>query len=570
MMAATTEGYRLRPYQEAAAAAVLDGLAQGRRRVVLSLPTGAGKTATAATLARRLGWPVLWLAHRDELIRQAADAFRRAWPEARIGIVQADRDEPDADVVVASIQSLHPRRLQRWAPARFGLVVIDEAQHAPAPSYRAVLDRLTPRLLLGLTATPFRADRASLATVFPDGVAYAYGLREAIRDGWLVDIRAYRVAGPADLDAVPTRAGDLAAGDLERAVNTTDRNALLVAAYRQHADGRRALAFAAGVAHAHALAAAFRSAGIPAEAVDGSMPLEDRRAVLARLRGGETRVVANAMLLTEGFDEPSVAAVLLARPTKSLALYTQMAGRGTRPAPGKADLVLIDVADNTRRHRLVTVRALLGLRRDPPAGASLGTVLDREDRITAAGEAWLAAALPHRVAAEAVVDLYADLAVTDRPEGADWRTVLAALDEVRQDPARYAEALEAARRRMGDPAGRATTRQQQRLRDFGWPEAETSGIAKWAAAWALDRHQQVLADWARQRRQAWARLWGLPAGALDVDRALWQLTPATDPQRRFLTRLGLPEDLRAGLTRGEASWLIDALRKGGTGHGSGA
>ena len=238
----------------------------------------------------------LWIVHRDELVRQAAETFSRIWSDAAIGIVKAAEDDYQAPVVIASVQSLNEKRLKRWNPDRFGTIIVDECHHAPSPSYRKILDYLRPDLLLGLTAAPFRTDKTSLGNIF-DRIVYSYSIQEGIRDGYLVDIHAFRVEGRADLDAVHTTAGDFNAGELSDALNTEPRNRLIVEAYQRHAAGTQAVAFTAGVQHAHDLAQMFRDADIPAEAVDGTIPMEQRRAVLARLKSGATQVVSNAAVL---------------------------------------------------------------------------------------------------------------------------------------------------------------------------------------------------------------------------------------------------------------------------------
>ncbi|PSR24423.1 MAG: restriction endonuclease subunit R, partial [Sulfobacillus benefaciens] len=158
--------------------------------------------------------------------------------------------------------------LSRWHPEQFGTVIVDECHHVAATSYQKILRYLQPELLLGLTATPYRTDKATLEGTF-DKIVFSYGIQDGIKDGYLVDIRAFRIRGQADLDAVHTQAGDFNAGELATALNTVPRNHLIIEAYQTHAAGTKAMAFTAGVQHAYDLAHAFQSAGIPAAAVDG-------------------------------------------------------------------------------------------------------------------------------------------------------------------------------------------------------------------------------------------------------------------------------------------------------------
>lgn len=370
----------LRPYQQDALAAIAASAAAGNPAPLVAHPTGTGKTVLFAELARRRGGRTFVLAHRDELIEQAVEKLETVWPGVDIGVCKAERDECGAQVVVASVQTLsREARLGRLGTV--DLLVTDEAHHAAAPSYGRIYDALTPALHLGVTATPFRNAKGDLRAVFPGGVTHSFTLLEAIRDGWLADLRALRVSTGTSLDAVGIRQGDLAPDELAAVVNTANRNELIARAYREHAADRRALAFTVNVAHAHALAAAFQAAGFAAEAVDGETPLDERRALLRRFREGTTQVVCNCGVLTEGYDEPSVTCIVLARPTASRLLFAQMVGRGTRPYPGKTDCLVLDVADATTRHHLVGLDALLGLATHRPQdGTWTAREADAEER----------------------------------------------------------------------------------------------------------------------------------------------------------------------------------------------
>jgi ATP-dependent helicase IRC3 len=351
----------LRPYQSEAIAAIEEAERVGIRRPLLGLPTGTGKTVIFSALIAKRGGRALVLAHRDELLTQATHKLRQVAPEARLGIVKAQADEVDAAVVVASVQTLaNPARLARLA-RRFETVVVDEAHHATADSYRRVLDHVggSP-LVLGVTATPERADGASLGEVW-EKVVYSRSLLEMIRAGYLADLRGLRVRLDVDLSRLRVSHGDFVDSEAAEVLTAADAPAHARAAYLEHAADRRALLFTPTVELAHEMAASFREGGVPAEAVDGLLPLDERRAILARLRSGETRVVANCAVLTEGFDEPSIDCIIVARPTRSHILYVQMVGRGTRTFPGKSDCLVVDLVGATERFDLLTLPRLFGL-----------------------------------------------------------------------------------------------------------------------------------------------------------------------------------------------------------------
>ena len=532
----------LRPEQEAALAAIFDGLAHGITKPVVSMATGTGKTVMFAELLRRRGGPALVLAHREELIQQAAATIRRVWPDAPVGIVRAREDDWTAPVVVGSIASLHPRRLRRWAPDRFATVIVDEAHHAMSKQYRHALTYLTPPLLLGVTATPFRSDRASLAQIF-DRVVYAFGIQDAIAAGTLVDLIAYQVRTRTNLDTVRVEAGDFLAGDLDRVLNTDERNSGIVAGYQAYTPGRRAVAFCAGVSQAEALAATFTHHGIPAAAVHGGLPDAERARRLAGLSAGDLPVVTSVGVLTEGWDEPRLESLLLARPTKSLALYTQMVGRVLRTAPGKRHGTLLDFVDATQRHRLVTVRDLFGLQRLPPSGASLTQAVSAEQADREAF-AELATRLLPSVDRTAVTDLFARFADTAIPPEVDWRDVL---DDL---PARHAH------RTPASPA------QVKALVAFGWPFDEAAALSARQAYEALTATLTTQQEWAAVRAPLWADLTAMPARALrDAYYSRpWHFQRPTPKQVAWCRHHGI--HLPAGCTAGEVSLLIDHHQRG--------
>ncbi|KAJ1719593.1 DEAD DEAH box helicase, partial [Coemansia erecta] len=386
--------HTLRPYQSECIEQTLAALARNVRRQAVSLPVGSGKTVVFANLLQRVPAPApamtktLVLAHRTELIAQAAGQIQRAAPHLHVAIDQGRLRAPlaTADVVVASVATLGrqgSRRLAAYEPQRFKCLIIDEAHHAAAPVYQRILDHFTranPALLVwGCSATLQRHDGLGLHRAF-DELVYARGFVQMIRDGWLCRLRAVSVRTSESLRHVRSRLGDFAADQLARAVNCPERNALVAQAYEKLAADRTCtLAFAVDVAHARALERLFAARLGPAQVgcVLGETPAVERARVLAGLASGTVRLVVSCGVLTEGTDIPSVDCVLLARPTRSAGLFQQMVGRGMRRAAGKRDCLVVDFVDALDGPLpQVTVPSLLGL--DPAVLLPRDTdVLDR-------------------------------------------------------------------------------------------------------------------------------------------------------------------------------------------------
>jgi len=383
----------LRPYQVEALEAIAAAERRDLQRVLEQLPTGCGKTVVFVHLIsdrRDLG-RALVLVHRDELVQQTLQKLHAVAPDLDVGVVKAERNDVEAHVVVASVQTLsRPSRLARLGGG-FATIIVDEAHHATANSYVAVLRHLGAwdddgPLTVGFTATPQRADGVGLGEVFEE-IVYRKRILEMVEDGYLCDLRALEVRLQADFRQLHTRAGDFVDRDSEELLLNANAPEHAVQAFVEHAAERKALLFTPTVRVAHAMAAAFRGAGIPAEAIDGAMPLDQRRAVLERLHEGDTRVVANCAVLVEGFDEPSIDAVIIARPTRSQGLYVQMIGRATRTYPGKDDALIIDLVGATNHHDLVTTASLFGLSRDEVERGSVAEAFAERRRVATALEA---------------------------------------------------------------------------------------------------------------------------------------------------------------------------------------
>lgn len=363
----------LRDYQSAAIDATRQAWARGVKRPAVVLPTGAGKTVVFAHMAAIMhprGVRTLVLAHRDELIEQAANKLRAVAPTLRVGIVKGTRREiRGRDVIVASVQSLAREvRRQELAAAGIRLVIIDEAHHAVANTYMNVLrdlgcfeaDPLRGAYALGVSATLGRSDRVALDQVWQE-VVYKRDVIEMIRDGYLVNAKGIRVrVDGLDLAAVKRRHGDYADGALAQAMEDALAPAAIARAYVEHAKDRQGIVFWPTVQMAYEGADAFAAEGISGAGIDGAMAVTDRRKVLADFARGDVQTVHNCMVLTEGFDAPWCSAVVIARPTSSAPLYVQMAGRGLRPHPGKTDALILDVVGVTGKHRLASVVDLAG------------------------------------------------------------------------------------------------------------------------------------------------------------------------------------------------------------------
>lgn len=368
----------LRDYQVKCKNSILTAIKDGTRRVLIVLATGTGKTvifSSIVPLVKANSKKTLILAHREELLTQAKEKIELTDPSLKVEIEQAEKtSEPDADVVVASVPTLGragSERIKKFNPEHFGLIVIDEAHHSVASTYMNILkyfgcveeDGSRPvgkkhPVVLGVTATPSRKDNVGLENIF-DELVFKYDIKDGIDNGWLADIRAYTIFTHENMD-VSVRAGDFAVGELSEAVNTPQRNNLVVQTYKRLSEGEKALCFAVDIEHAQMLTQTFLDDGIQAECVTGETSKEDREQILKDFQHGDLEVVVNCMVLTEGYDNPNIKNILFARPTTSQSLYIQMAGRGTRLAEGKDHVKFIDFVDNMAKHDIVSSSSLIG------------------------------------------------------------------------------------------------------------------------------------------------------------------------------------------------------------------
>jgi len=373
-----------RPYQRDAIQATLEAIRQGRETGCWIHPTGLGKTFGTVRLASLLNTRTLFLVHRDELAQQTLEEANKQLPHWRLGLVQGDRNEWNADFVVASIQSLSVARLQAAPLHRFPLAIADECHHAAAAIWKRTLDMIRgrDRFTLGVSATPERLDGQGLAEFFGSDPLHVVPLREAIQDGWLSRIRQIAVKTETDLNAVVREQGRMANGNLAKTVNTKERNRCLAEAWAREAKGRPTIGFGVDVAHAVGMAEALEAVGARCAVMHGAMGRDFRRECRRKFREGTLDALLNCELLVEGFDEPQVSCILMGRPTESIGFYTQAIGRGLRLSPGKQDCLILDGTDNCYRHKLVNVSSLLGRHHDSPdfEGQDVLAALEAEEQ----------------------------------------------------------------------------------------------------------------------------------------------------------------------------------------------
>ncbi len=448
----------LRPYQVDAQDAIASAVRRGVRKQLISMATGLGKTVLIASLPEHLEIErpdvILAVAHRDELIDQLAEKFAIANPKLRVAREKAkDVAAADTDIVVASVQTLQKTRLARVIKrfaGRIALLIIDEAHHAAANSYRAIVDAILEAredtIVLGFTATPNRADKVGLTEVF-DEITFDMGIGPGTQEGYLVPFQSYTIRTQTNLDGIRRGAdGDFAIGELAQRINTDYRNTLAVNGYLQYTPGARALAFAATVAHAKALCETFVAAGVNARWASGTTPKEERRKIVDDFRKGRFEVLVNCGLFLEGFDVPDTSVIVNARPTQSTPLYQQIMGRALRPIDDlakplsaeaeaaerrlmilespKPHAVVLDVVDQARNHEVVSVPSLLGLPPQfDPQGRRMDEVVPMYERLQKLSRReadrvqnfeQLEVALKHAEEAEALDD---DRTGTWRPKG---------------------------------------------------------------------------------------------------------------------------------------------------------
>jgi len=363
--------FRPRPYQKTAVEEVYRRYENQHRKLLLHLPTGAGKTVIATLIIDRLltAQPdfgrILFVAHRQEILDQTAKTLKKQLRHLSVEIEQGKRMASNqAKVTIASIQSLASRK-DKFDPQEFSLIICDECHRALSPSWTAVIEHFhhngnPDTLLLGMTATPRRTDGRSAVAVFQE-VAFEISRTELQDLGYLVPMQYYTVQTQLGLDQLKMSAGDFQVKALSTVMNYAPVRELTLRAWQEKGYGKKTIVFCAGVDHAHRLAEEINQLGARAVAIDGKT--QDRKSLLAEFQQGKIDVITNYGVLTEGFDDPTVECILMARPTTSPLVYNQCIGRGLRVSPQKTTCTVIDIVDRNTHQLQYGASELAGLPR---------------------------------------------------------------------------------------------------------------------------------------------------------------------------------------------------------------
>lgn len=334
----------LKDHQQEAVTNLQEMRDKGESIALLYHATGTGKTVTAVSDAKVLGERTLFVAHTKELITQAKETFEEIWEDTNTGMYVAEEKNKDAYVVCGSIQSI-TQNIEEFRPDDFGYIIIDEAHHGTANTYRKVLSHFKPKFTLGLTATPDRTDGEDLLEIFQN-IAHKLDLETAVKLGELVPIRCIRVKTNVDISNVRISGIKYNSQDLESKLFVPERNKIIADTYMEFAKDKKTVVFCASVAHAREIADLFKANDVKAEAVSGGMNNHQRKKIIEEYEDGDINVLCACDLLNEGWDSPNTEVIFMARPTMSKTLYMQQLGRGMRISEGKEYLMVFDFIDN--------------------------------------------------------------------------------------------------------------------------------------------------------------------------------------------------------------------------------
>lgn len=531
------------PDQQHALDAVLDVYhKQPIGYALVQAPTGWGKTIFFSFLARALkGVNVLIIAHRDELLNQARDKILLVDPGAHVGKVGGGVYEWGAPITVAGVDTIsQPRHLKNLHKFGYGLVIWDECHHARAAGYERVRAVLPNAFHLGVTATPYRLDGKSLEPLFGKPI-FEMDIKEAITLGRICNVKARAIQTNVDLSTVKTAKNsdgdaDFNQEELELAVDTSDRNTLIVRKYQEYASGRPAVAFCVTIAHAQKLAAAFNQVGIPSAMITGDTSTSERAQIFQAYRTGKMKVLTNVEVLSEGWDEPLAEVAIMARPTQSNSLYVQCIGRVLRLRKDEhKEALILDITDNSLRLRLspANFRRAVGI--EVRNDELITDALQREEEERPARVAAEKQALIHKLNdnrdKDVVLDLFALPAWEERPGG------LYVMNGVGSHMHRIALVP-----CKGDSG----------LYDVWARLAPHFRGQKWASVLSLDEAR----EFADKRANL---LIADEATVKLLDKSKWANDPITEGQKKMLNWYKIPWG--ENMTKGQASDLIDTHKR---------
>ena len=524
----------LRDYQIECLEAIKRDFAAGFKRLLVVMATGSGKTITFLGLIDQLKPKrCLIIAHRRELIYQPIEKARQFYPALAedMGVVMADEDDTAARIVVATVQTVcRPHRAERMG--EFDLVIVDEAHHVTASTYKTILARYPNALVIGWTATPVRTDQDGLSRVF-EKCSYRLPISECVLRGILVPFNALGVGVPITLAGLAQTEDGWEADGLGRVMSSANVLELVFDNWKKYAGDKRTIIFTASVEQAHETAIYFQRQGVKAAWVSGETPKRERDSMLAAYQRGEIQVVCNCQVLTEGFDAPSTGAILMAAPTKSDLVYVQRLGRGLRQAPGKSECVVLDFAPLDERSIILAAdvlgqpRAVVKAQKKAEAGGVLvGLRMDKHGCASIdPGDLVIRVLdlLRHDSLAWSVIDGYATAALS-----ADWTAVIILPETERMSKA--------------ERTGQTDHPLYARIASFRlW---RVDGSAECVGAFNSFEYAKGKAD------ELALEVGG--ASALTKRKAKWRREPPTLKQREFLQRLRV----EVPRTKGQAAQMI--------------
>ena len=547
----------LRDYQQACVESAIEGYERNVRRMLISSPTGSGKTVILAHLVPMLRdlvakknparQQIFLLAHREELCEQLADTSTLVNPDLSVDIERAgEKADPDSDIVVASVPTIgrsDSARIDKCDPDKCAVIVTDEAHHATASTYKNIFNYFGVSknghiASVGFTATAKRHDKVGLKDVY-DEIVFHKSVLSMIDDGHLCKMRCWKVETDTSLDGIRVQAGEFSTKPLAETVDTDERNNLIVGAWGSYAYERKStVVFAVNVAHALSLKDAFRRAGVDCECIVGSTNKDKRREILRKFKAGEIPMVTNCAVLTEGTDVPNIDCIVLAKPTRSPLVLTQSIGRGLRNDLNKEDVMIIDVVDSLRNGTLMTVPSLLGLSPDfDMNGADANDTIAKVEQLASEN----LSALDAKSLAEAQ-----DLAASPVD-----------LFDMKPDP-------EIEKYSKYDWRSAGESHWAINLKDFGHIEIHRNVLDQYEVMWHKESGKMMSSQPVDSVVDAFEKADGLisdftnPATVAIVDKeAKWRGAGASEKQLAKLKKWRIPHNPKT-ITKGEASALMDA------------